>query len=87
MPTGLLGLTVAGIAAALMGHLSATYNSIATLFTRDFYLRWRPQAGQQRADLVGRMAVLAVFVLGALWAPIIGRFPVCSSTCKLSRRT
>ncbi len=74
MPAGLLGLTVAGIAAALMGHLSATYNSIATLFTRDFYLRWRPDASQQRQVFTGRMAVLAVFVLGALWAPVIGRF-------------
>ena len=74
MPTGCLGLTVAGIAAALMGHLSATYNSIATLFTRDFYLKWKPQAGQREQIRVGRIAVLAVFVLGAFWAPIIGHF-------------
>jgi SSS family solute:Na+ symporter len=74
MPHGLLGLTFAGVAAALMGHLSATYNSIATLVTRDFYLHWRPQASQERQVLVGRIAVLAVFVLGALWAPIIGNF-------------
>ena len=57
-----------------MGHLSATYNSIATLVTRDFYLRWRPQATQQRQILVGRIAVVAVFVLGAVWAPIIGGY-------------
>ena len=74
MPTGLLGLTIAGLTAALMGHLSATYNSIATLFTRDFYLKFRPQATQQRQILVGRIAVLAVFVLGACWAPIIGGY-------------
>ena len=74
MPHGLLGLTFAGVAAALMGHLSATYNSIATLVTRDFYLHWRPQASQERQVMVGRIAVLAVFVLGALWAPIIGNF-------------
>lgn len=74
MPAGLLGLTVAGIAAALMGHLSATYNSVATLFTRDFYLRWRPDASQKSQVFTGRAAVFAVFVLGALWAPIIGRF-------------
>ncbi len=74
MPVGLLGLTVAGIAAALMGHLSATYNSIATLVTRDFYLKWRPDATRDRQILVGRLSVLAVFVLGALWAPVIGHF-------------
>jgi SSS family solute:Na+ symporter len=57
-----------------MGHVSATYNSISTLFTRDFFLRWRPDASQARQILVGRAAVLAVFVLGAAWAPVIGRF-------------
>ncbi len=74
MPTGLRGLTVAGIAAALMGHISATYNSVATLVTRDFYLRFRPDAEPSRQVRVGRFAVLAVFVLGALWAPVIGQF-------------
>ena len=59
--------------AALMGHLSATYNSIATLVTRDFYLKLRPDADQDRQILVGRIAVLVVFILGALWAPVIGQ--------------
>lgn len=74
MPTGLLGLTVAGIIAALMGHISATYNSIATLVTRDFYLRWRPQATQEKQIFVGRATLLVVFVVSALWAPMIGKF-------------
>ncbi|HXY41254.1 MAG TPA: hypothetical protein VEQ10_16385, partial [Vicinamibacteria bacterium] len=74
MPVGLRGLTVAGIAAALMGHISATYNSVATLVTRDFYLKARPQADPARQVRVGRLAVLAVFVLGAAWAPVIGQF-------------
>jgi SSS family solute:Na+ symporter len=74
MPAGLLGLTVAGIIAALMGHISATYNSVATLFTRDFYLRWRPEATQKTQIFVGRITLLAVFIMGALWAPMIGKF-------------
>jgi len=74
MPAGLLGLTISGIGAALMGHISATYNSISTLFTRDFFMRWRPAASQAQQILVGRIAVLSVFVLGSLWAPMIGRF-------------
>lgn len=73
MPTGLLGLTIAGITAALMGHLSATYNSVGTLVTRDFYLKIKPDASQARQILVGRIVILAVFVLGALWAPAIGQ--------------
>ena len=74
MPHGLLGLTVAGLTAALMGHMSATFNSISTMFTRDLYLRQRPNADQKRQILVGRIVVAAVAVLGALWAPEIGRF-------------
>jgi solute:Na+ symporter, SSS family len=74
MPAGLLGLTISGIGAALMGHVSATYNSISTLVTRDFYLRWRPGASQAEQIRVGRWAVLTVFVLGSAWAPMIGRF-------------
>ena len=74
MPSGLLGLTIAGLTAALMGHLSATFNSIATLFTRDFYLRSGPNASQPRQIFVGRLAVLSVFVLGAMWAPVIGQW-------------
>ncbi len=59
MPSGLLGLTIAGFMAALMGHLSATYNSVATLVTRDFYLKLRPDADQTQQIRVGRLAVLA----------------------------
>ncbi len=74
MPAGLLGLTISGIGAALMGHVSATYNSVSTLVTRDFYLRWRPEATQAEQIRFGRGAVIAVFILGSLWAPMIGRF-------------
>ena len=74
MPAGLLGLTISGIGAALMGHISATYNSVSTLVTRDFYLRWRPGASQAQQIRVGRLAVLAVFILGSAWAPMIGKF-------------
>ncbi len=73
MPKGLLGLTIAGISAALMGHISATYNSISTLFTRDVFLKFKPDADSRTQIFTGRMAVLAVFILGGLWAPLIGK--------------
>lgn len=73
MPHGLLGLTVAGIAAALMGHLSATFNSISTLFTRDIFLKLKPGASNETQITVGRWSVLAVFLMGAAWAPLIGK--------------
>jgi SSS family solute:Na+ symporter len=55
MPHGLLGLTVAGIAAALMGHISATYNSISTLVTRDIFMKFRPDADSATQIRVGRL--------------------------------
>ena len=73
MPHGLLGLTVAGIAAALMGHISATYNSISTLVTRDIFLKFKPNASNETQISVGRWSVLVVFILGAAWAPLIGK--------------
>lgn len=74
LPAGLLGVTIAGLAAALMGHISATYNSVATLFTKDIYLRFDPSADDRRQVLVGRLACVAVFLLGATWAPMVGKF-------------
>lgn len=74
MPAGLLGVTIAGLAAALMGHISATYNSVATLFTKDIYMRFNPQADDRRQVLVGRLACFVIFILGAAWAPMVGKF-------------
>jgi len=74
MPQGLLGLAVAGLAAALMGHLSSSFNSIATLVSRDFYLHWRPQASQRSQVAVGRWAVWAAFALGVAWVPVIREY-------------
>jgi len=68
MPHGLLGLTVAGISAALMGHMSATFNSISTMFTRDLYMRVRPKAEPKTQILVGRLAVAAVALMAPLGA-------------------
>lgn len=74
MPSGLLGVTIAGLTAALMGTIGATYNSVATLFTKDIYLKFNPNADDKRQVLVGRMACFVVFLLGAAWAPMIGKF-------------
>src|SRR5207237_10587343 len=41
IPTGLRGLILAGIAAALMSHLAAVLNSTSTVFTVDLYKKLR----------------------------------------------
>ena len=74
MPHGLLGLAVAGMVAALMGHLSSTFNSNATMVSRDLYLKWRPDASQESQITIGRGAVLLSFLLGIAWVPVIEQF-------------
>src|SRR5262249_33506478 len=44
MPTGLQGLMIAAMLAALMSSLSAVFNSSSTIFTMDFYKKLRPDA-------------------------------------------
>ena len=53
MPTGLRGIVVAGLLAALMSSLAGVFNASSTLFTIDLYQKLRP-AGVAGAAGVGR---------------------------------
>ena len=44
LPTGLVGLMMAALLAALMGAMSSVFNSASTLVTLDFYKKIRPDA-------------------------------------------
>ncbi|MBE7218416.1 MAG: sodium/solute symporter [Caulobacteraceae bacterium] len=74
LPTGLLGLAVAGFLAALMSSIASTFNSASTLFTMDFVRRARPGLSNAALVRVGRFATLTFAVLAVLWAPQIQRF-------------
>jgi SSS family solute:Na+ symporter len=41
LPRGLVGLVMAGLIAAVMGHMSGAVNSVTTIATIDFYIPWR----------------------------------------------
>lgn len=71
LPSGLRGLVVASLMAALMSSLSSLFNSTATLFTVDVYDKIRPGASEQKLVTVGRLATGVVIVLGLLWIPIM----------------
>lgn len=43
LPTGVVGLMMAVMMAAVMSSLSSAFNSSATIFTVDVWLRLRPQ--------------------------------------------
>jgi solute:Na+ symporter, SSS family len=71
MPTGLVGLMVAAMLAALMSSLSAVFNSSSTIFTMDFYRYLRPEAGERELVNVGRAATVIMVALGLLWIPFM----------------
>src|SRR5690606_20236221 len=71
LPSGLKGLVVAGLLAALMSSLSAMFNSTSTLLTIDIYKKFRPQADEKSTVRFGKIATGAMVVLGLLWIPFI----------------
>jgi SSS family solute:Na+ symporter len=72
LPSGLKGLVVAGLLAALMSSLSAMLNSTSTLLTIDVFRRFRPRAGEASVVRFGRIATVAMVALGVAWIPFIG---------------
>ena len=71
MPAGLRGIVVAALLAALMSSLAAVFNASSTLFTIDFYQKFRPQASQANLVWIGRLATAAMVVVGLMWIPVI----------------
>jgi SSS family solute:Na+ symporter len=72
LPSGIKGLVVAGLLAALMSSLSAMFNSTSTLLTIDIFRRLRPNADDASVVRFGRLATAGMVVLGLLWIPFIG---------------
>ncbi|HWQ34100.1 MAG TPA: sodium/solute symporter, partial [Blastocatellia bacterium] len=73
MPTGLQGVMVAAMLAALMSSLSAVFNSSSTIFTMDFYRKLRPAASERQLVNVGRVTTVIMVGLSLLWIPMMGR--------------
>lgn len=71
MPSGLRGLVVAGLLAALMSSLAGVFNACSTIFTMDFYRVLHPEASQHRLVWVGRVATTMMVVVGLFWIPVI----------------
>ncbi|XP_033821562.1 sodium/glucose cotransporter 4 [Periophthalmus magnuspinnatus] len=71
MPSGLRGLMLAVMLAALMSSLTSIFNSSSTLFTLDLYQRLRPAASERELMVVGRLFILFLVCISLLWIPII----------------
>lgn len=65
---GLVGLMLAGVLAGTMSTLAAKALAISSLFVRNFYRHFRPQASDAQALRAARGTVVAVLALGVLAA-------------------
>ncbi|XP_010001858.1 PREDICTED: sodium/glucose cotransporter 5 isoform X2 [Chaetura pelagica] len=71
MPSGLRGLMIAVMMAALMSSLTSIFNSSSTLFTMDIWGKLRPGAGERELLLVGRVVTVVLVALSVVWIPIL----------------
>lgn len=71
LPSGIKGVVIGGLVAALMSSLASLFNSSATLFTIDFYKKFKPESTEKHLLKVGRLATITIVVLGVLWIPLM----------------
>jgi len=74
MPVGLIGIVLAAMISALTAALSATLNSVSTLFTMDFYAKWTKNKEGKHLVRVGQITAFIVLIIAVLWAPFIAKF-------------
>ncbi|HWU70745.1 MAG TPA: sodium/solute symporter, partial [Pseudoxanthomonas sp.] len=75
LPTGILGLVFAALVAAIVASLASKINSVATIFTLDFYAKRNTGADQAKLVRVGRIAAVVAVLLGIATAkPLLGSF-------------
>src|SRR5467141_1773570 len=64
LPTGLVGLMIAALLAALMGAMSSVFNSASTLVTLDFFLLNDPATTEKQLVRFGRVMTGVMVLLG-----------------------
>ncbi|MFR9620613.1 MAG: sodium/sugar symporter [Rikenellaceae bacterium] len=73
VPTGLKGLVVAALAAAIVSSLASMLNSTSTIFTMDIYKPYmNPNASQKSLVNVGRLTAAVALVIACIIAPMLG---------------
>ncbi len=73
LPTGLLGLTIAGFLAAMASAVSATLNSASTLVSIDLIRKIKPDISSQSLVKSGQISTVVFMIIAVLWAPQIAK--------------
>ena len=73
LPTGLKGVAVAALAAAIVSSLASMLNSTATIFTMDIYKQLiNKSASETKTVNIGRLSAFAALIIGTIMAPLLG---------------
>ena len=75
LPSGLKGLSIAALTAAIVASLAGKANSISTIFTLDLFKRYfDSNASEKKLVWVGRMTVLVSMVIAVIftWDDLLG---------------
>jgi SSS family solute:Na+ symporter len=75
LPSGLKGLSIAALTAAIVASLAGKLNSISTIFTLDVYKKYfNTNADEKNMVWIGRLTVLASMVLALIftWEDLLG---------------
>jgi SSS family solute:Na+ symporter len=73
IPTGLKGLVIAALAAAIVSSLASMLNSTSTIFTLDIYKPYiDPKANDKKTVNVGRITAAVALVIACAIAPMLG---------------
>jgi SSS family solute:Na+ symporter len=75
LPTGLKGLSVAALTAAIVASLAGKANSISTIFTLDIYKKHiSKDASEKKMVIVGKLTILAALIFSIIltWKDLLG---------------
>ena len=73
--TGLKGLVLAGLCGAVMSTIEALVHSSSAIFTLDLLTKFKKDISDKNLIKAGRIASACILITGALWAPVVGKFP------------
>lgn len=75
VPTGLKGLVLAALAAAIVSSLASMLNSTSTIFTMDIYKSYiDPNASSRKLVNVGRLTAAVALIVAGFLAPLMASF-------------
>jgi SSS family solute:Na+ symporter len=76
VPTGLKGIVIAALVAAIVSSLASMLNSTSTIFTMDIYKVYiNKNASEKKSVNIGRMTAAGALIIAGLLAPLMGNIP------------